>query len=230
MPKAGMTGKEKKTKKALLKVQREIAHGKHAPTLSLQDLMNDFKRAGQGAEEFYAPIKEEALHQFGTETIPGVYGQFGSEMGSRSSALTQALSAARENLSRSLASDFAGFKTNLAQNLVGQRESNKMNYLNTLAGLSTSPLAYQPSYLSKGASDNRWKGALGGAIQGGIQGGMAGGPWGAAAGAVLGGTGGYFSSGVSDYGPSAQASGDYVRQLLNKPQTTTSPMGGFNQL
>ena len=155
---SSMKGYQKKTSRAGARVQRDILKGKHAPTLSLKELQRDFQRATKGAEELYAPIKANALQEFGQSTLPGVLSEFGDAGLGRSSALNQALAAARTNLSRQLASDFAGFQTNLAQNMIGQREQNKTNYLSQLANLSTQR-AFQNPYMSKNQQGSAGMGA-----------------------------------------------------------------------
>jgi hypothetical protein len=183
--------------KETLSELRDILSGKHLPTTSLGDLMKDFQRAGKGAEEIFAPIKEQALEEFGTQTVPGIYGHFGLEMGARSSALNQALSAARSNLSRQLASDFSSLQSNLAQNLLNQRESNRLNALQSrlqTAGLGLGQpvnllqtgLASQNPYLQKQGGPSSAATLLGAGIQaaGTIGGAYLGGPAGAAAGSA----------------------------------------------
>lgn len=105
-----------------------ISKGKNLPSYqkqTLEDLLNDFKRAGKGAEKIFAPIKEAAVANFDQYTAPEVVNQYGRESGSGSSALNQAMAAARGNLQRSLAADFAGLQSNLASNLLGQREQSR---------------------------------------------------------------------------------------------------------
>jgi len=177
MPKSAKTGTEKKATKAAyhsakarekialpgykkgIKELEGILRGKHAPTTSLDELMERFQRAGQGAADIFAPIKEQALHEFQTNTLPQVAQQFGASDVGGSSALRQALAASRENLQRSLAADFAGLQTNLASSFLNQSEGNKISALNArlssasgLTGQGVNPvlanIAGQPSYLS----------------------------------------------------------------------------------
>lgn len=92
---------------------------------TLNQLVKDFERAGKGAEQIFAPIREQALHQFQTSVLPSVKQAAGASEVKSSSALRQALGASGENLQRSLASDFASLQATLAQNLLGQRESSR---------------------------------------------------------------------------------------------------------
>jgi hypothetical protein len=142
MPRAALTGTQKKAQKygakhlvkrekQAYRLSKELAKGKHGPTIKLSKLMHDFERAGKGAEKIFAPIKEQALQEFGQTTLPGVLSEFGDAGLGRSSALNQALAAARTNLSSQLASQFAGLQSNLASNFLQQRESNKLNQLNS---------------------------------------------------------------------------------------------------
>jgi hypothetical protein len=107
---------------------RQIAKGKGIPKyehLTLHGQEKDLKRAGKGAEAFYAPIKEQAIKNFDQYTMPEVSDRYGRESGGGSSALNQAMAAARGNLQSQLASDFAGYKTNMAQNMLNQREQSR---------------------------------------------------------------------------------------------------------
>lgn len=112
---------------------RQIGKGKGLPKYekaeyekqTLHGLMKDFERAGRGAEKIFEPIKQEALANFDQYTTPEIANQYGRESGGGSSALNQAMAAARGNLQRSLASDFAGLQANLAQNFLGQREQSR---------------------------------------------------------------------------------------------------------
>lgn len=227
MPRKALTGTEHKTKKAYLKGGRDVAKGKHAPTLSLQQLQEDFNRARMGAKEQFEPIKQNALSEFQQYTQPGVAAQYGGGGEQKSSSLNQALAAARSNLSRQLASDFAGFENQQAQYLLGTREQNKTNYMNTLAGLSQSQLANAPQYLPSGQGPSKGKAAFGGAISGALQGAAVGGPWGALAGAAIGGVGGYAGAGSNtNYGPAAQASGGWLQNKFGSTPPPTTTVGG----
>lgn len=110
----GLPGYEK-TKYDKAKYEKQTLHG----------LVKDFARAGKGAEKIFEPIKQEALANFEQQTTPEIANQYGRESGSGSSALNQAMAAAKVNLQRGLASDFAGLQANLAGNLLGQREQSR---------------------------------------------------------------------------------------------------------
>ncbi len=222
MPKDALTGTEKKAKKRDInftrdqqklyskeqkhdlpykhssqKSLRDIAKGKHGPTTSLSELQDKLKRASKGAEKFYEPVQKQALQDFDRYTLPEVTNKFGRESGSGSSALNQAMAAARVDLQGRLASDFAGYKSQYAQNLVSQSEQGKLQSLNARlsanGGLMNVPiqpqmsgLANQPSYLQKNREPNLFNKIMAGGstIAGGVAGGMAtaGNPAGIAAG------------------------------------------------
>lgn len=203
MPRSRLTGTQKKAQKYGAKhlvkrekqayqLSKELAEGKHGPTIELSKLLQDFQRAGKGAEKIFAPIKEQALSEFNQVTAPEIFGQFGRQAGAGSSALNQALAAARGNLSRQLASDFAGLQANLAGNLLQQRESNKLSQLNSYlqqSGLSggLQQGAFSDPYLQRQGgkppsllstllgSGLQAAGTIGGAILGGPPGTIAGG-------------------------------------------------------
>lgn len=159
---SALTGSQKKTQKKGLRVQRDILGGKYGG-LSISDLLKQFQQAGKGAEELYAPIKANALEEFGQSTLPGVLSQFGDAGLGRSSALNQALAAARTNLSRQLASDFAGFQTNLASGILNQKYGN----VGQLGQLSTQG-AFQNPYQQKQQSQGSGAGnAISGLLEGG---------------------------------------------------------------
>lgn len=94
---------------------------------NLKDIVKDYERAGRGAEKIFAPIQQEALHNFQTGILPSIQAAHGAQAGDvkTSSALRQALSAAGSNLQRSLSSDFAGLQANLAGNLFNARENQR---------------------------------------------------------------------------------------------------------
>lgn len=114
-------------KKSALKSLEKIQSGKDVPKYearSLSQLQKDFSKAGRGAEKIYAPIREQALQDFQQNVAPEITGNYGQGTAG-SSALFQAQNAAKANLQRSLASDFASLQTNLASNLLGQREQQR---------------------------------------------------------------------------------------------------------
>ncbi len=183
MPKAALTGTQKKGQKFAVKaakereklalpVYKDLLKGKHMPTRDLKTLVKDFERAGRGAEKIFAPIQEQALSQFGQYTEPQLATQFsGGTAGS--SAMNQALAAARGNLQQGLASDFASLQANLAQNLLSQRESGKTNQLSALTSLSSGMnpslqnAAFMNPYQQKASKQGPdIGGAIGGVAQG----------------------------------------------------------------
>ena len=204
MPKSALTGTEKKAKKLAFKTAKEqqaltspifkkILKGHYRPEISIGKMLKDFQKGTQGAEKIFAPIKEQALQDFNQYTQPEVVGQFGQGT-SGSSAMNQALAAAKTNLSRQLASDFAGLQANLGQNFLNTKNQNKTNYLQQLlsATAGANPVlqgvSQQPSYLpssSKPSGINRFLGAAAPIAGAGI-GALLAGPGGRLAGAQLG--------------------------------------------
>lgn len=229
MPKKALTGKQYKTQKQQYKTQRSLLRGEHAPTTDLQQLMNQYNLAGQGAEKEFAPIRENALSQYNRYTQPEVAASFGGGGEQRSSSLNQALAAARTNLEAQLAEQFTGFKNQYASNLLGLSEQNKTNQMNTLAGLSRGGLADAPTYLPSSKGPNRTQGAIGGAIQGGLQGLAIGGPWGGLAGLGVGGVAGYAGA-QGDYSQLAKAGGNYLQNKFSPVSNSTTSLGGVNNL
>lgn len=158
---------------------REIGKGKHGLTGSLGELQDKLNRAGKDAEKFYAPIQKNAIKQFEQLYPQEIRNQFGAAagQGSGSSSMNQALSAARVDLQDRLASNFAGFKTNLAQSMLSQSENNKLANLNarmqahqSTMGGPVSPIGggIQPSYNQPQQSQpSGASSALGGLAQGG---------------------------------------------------------------
>jgi hypothetical protein len=152
MPKSKFTGTQKKAQKRDIKFTQklqdlylkdvtrqrpftrearrdlqDIQKGKGLPKyqhMSLKDIMHDFERAGKGAEKIFEPIKQEALKGFEQYTQPQLVGEFGQGTAG-SSAMNQALAAARGNLARQLAADFSSIQSNLANNFLGQREQQR---------------------------------------------------------------------------------------------------------
>lgn len=180
--------KEKKAypfyKQGLKELEAEL-QGKHGIPSELGDIMHRYERATKGAEKFYAPIKEQALQEFSQVTSPEIFGKFGREQGAGSSALNQALAAARTNLSRQLASDFAGFQTQYAGNLLNTSQQGKLANLQQRSNIANAaigqPSAYTPP-LEMAPSGWQKYGSLGTGVLGGVLGGLAAGPGGAVAG------------------------------------------------
>lgn len=169
-------------KRGLKELEAEL-RGKHALPSDLGDIMERFQRAGKGAEEFFAPIKENALAEFEQYGIPQITNRFRDTGGS--SAMNQALAAARTNLSRQLASDFAGFQTNLASSLLNQSQqaklANQQHYGNLANAAIGQPSAYLPPTQLAPTGLQKWGPLLSGVI-GGIGGGLTAGPGGAVTG------------------------------------------------
>ena len=172
--------KESKAMKPYKKGAREelekISKGKHGVTASLGDLQRKLERAGKDADKFYQPIKDQAMQDFKRVTEPGIVNAFGRESGSESSALNQAMAAAQVDLQGRMAADFAGYKTNYAQNLVNQSQQGKLTNLNArlqsnqgLMGNPVSPIGggIQSSYAqSQPSQPSGAASAAGGLAQG----------------------------------------------------------------
>lgn len=147
-------------KKGAQKELQGIAKGKHGVTSSVKELNKKLAQSRDYADEFYKPYQEkataEALKDFERTTQPQIVNNFGRE--GNSSALSQALSAARVDLHDRLATNFEGLRTNLAQNTLNQSEQGKLTNLNArlqansgLMGQPTTPIAggLQNSYNQK---------------------------------------------------------------------------------
>lgn len=210
-------------KKTSTKQLENIAKGKTGLTTSLSDLMSDFRKTQSLGEKYFEPMKRQALSEFDQFTRPDVVGKF-AEGSSGSSALNQALAAARVNLSSQLASNLAGMNLGLGQGLMAQREQNKLaglqaqlqaagtgygTHLNpSLAGLgvgtsygvgpSSTGLASTNPYLSKSGGASTGSTLLGAGIGalGTIGGGMMSGPIGSAIGGMFAPKIGSYSSGA----------------------------------
>lgn len=213
MPRDALTGTQKKAVKATIKSAKardkvalpaykkgigklnDILAGKHMPTADLHTIMKDLKRAGGMAKEYFEPHKQAAIADFQQQTLPQIFGKFGSESGAGSSALNLALSSGAQDLNRNLAADYSNMELGLAQSLLSQRESGKLNKLNAYlsaiggaTGQGINPvmqnLAGQPTYLPSRNGPTSTQRLLGQSIEaaGTIGGAIYGGPPGAAAG------------------------------------------------
>jgi hypothetical protein len=193
---SALTGKQKKTMKAANKSLRNTFN--EVPK-NIQGLEQQYQQAGTSAKNIFEPIKQNALAEFSQYGVPNIVNDFGRNSGPRSSALNQALAAARTNLSRQLSADLFGIQSGLVN-------QNNQNQLQT--GALAQGAALQNPYRQQNGPGgaNKLQSALGGAIQGGIQGAAVGGPWGALAGAGIGATGGYFGA-QGDYSNASQAGG-----------------------
>lgn len=124
---------DRSSRNAARKDIRDVGKGKGLPKYdkvkyekqSLHGLQKDFKRAMKGADKIFEPTRQEALANFDQYTTPEVANSYGRESGGGSSALNQAMAAARGNLQRGLAADFAGVQANLANNFLNQREQSR---------------------------------------------------------------------------------------------------------
>lgn len=91
---------------------------------TLSQLQKDYARAGEGLEPLFAQRQKAALSNFYSNVAPGINTELGS--GSKSSsALNQAIAAARGNLAQNLSSDFESMRNQVAGNLLGQREQQR---------------------------------------------------------------------------------------------------------
>lgn len=137
-----------------------ISKGKHGVTSSVGELNKKLSRSREYAEQYYAPLQEkttqQALKDFERTTQPQIVNNFGRESGAGSSALQQAMAAAKVDLHDRLATNFEGLRTNLAQNMLSQSEQGKLMNLNArlqsnqgLMGNPVSPIGggIQNSYL-----------------------------------------------------------------------------------
>lgn len=66
------------------------------------DYYKEGKQGYKMAQKVLEPIQQESIRRYQQETIPETYGRFGREQGAGSSALNQALAAARTNLESQL--------------------------------------------------------------------------------------------------------------------------------
>lgn len=193
MAKSALTGTEKKAKKSAFKIAKArdkialrsyekgikglegIAAGEGALPTSLQELT-----------ERMAPQRNESLRQFDQLAAPQYRGQFGAGMGqgSRSSAMTQALAAARGNLESQLQADLANMQQ---QNQLANLNA-RMQAYGAMSGQQMNPLTanmgLQPSYLPKSNDPSLFRKIMAGGTTaaGTIAGAMTGGPVGATAG------------------------------------------------
>lgn len=154
MPRALQTGSQKKTARLGLKGARErekvalplykqsaqqlkeIAGGKHGIPSDLGEIIKRYERAGRGAEKIFAPIREQAVADFEQYQQPEQVAALGQGTAG-SSAMNQAMAAAKGNLQRQLAADFAGLQSNLASNLLSNSQNAKLQNLQARLGASS---------------------------------------------------------------------------------------------
>ena len=120
-----LTGREARSEdKAKNKFNKQVATGKKGATTDVNKLAKQYAQSGKGTEQFFAPIKEQAMRDFNQQTVPDLLTQYGG--GTRSSsALNQALGAAAGNLHQDLASNFANMKQQMAGNIFNQSQNNQ---------------------------------------------------------------------------------------------------------
>ena len=236
MPRSAKTGTEKKATKAAFKSARKrekvgleayrkgiaglegFAQGRGLLPETLQDISRQM-----------APQRNESLRQFDQLYAPDVRGQFGAGMGqgSRSSAMTQALAAARGNLESQIQ---AGLSAQMQQNQLANLNA-RMQAYGGLSGQQMNPLnaniAQQANYMPSSGQPSATKQAIGHGIN-------------LAANAA----GTYFSGGNPMVGQAAQQGASmfthkltggqqtpsFNMDFLNKPATTGTSIGGMNQM
>jgi len=115
--------------KAKEKYNKQVATGKKGLTTDISKLSKQYAEAGKGAEQFFSPIKEQAMRDFNQQTVPDLLTQYGG--GTRSSsALNQALGAAAGNLHQDLAANFANMKQQQAQGIFNTSQNSQAANLN----------------------------------------------------------------------------------------------------
>lgn len=174
--------------KSGIKQAQELTSGKHGPTTEGGKLMHDYERFYNQAGDFLRPqFDREATQAYQEQNMyqsPELRNQYGaaSGQGSKSSALNQALAAARTNLSRQLENDFSQRQMGLASGILQQREQNKQFDFSGRSNLAqmalNQPSAYQPPSGQQATGSQIW-GPWATGIIGGIGGGMTAGPGGA---------------------------------------------------
>ncbi len=166
--KSNMTGTGKKLLKQQQQETKKILRGEYAPTTDLKQMLADYKTAGKGAKKIFEPIQADAIRQFEQTTAPEVRGAYGAAagQGSRSSALNQALAAARGNLQSELTANFSGLQNQLAQNITNQRYQNQTTGLQ--GRLQANGQQFQSPYQQQAQKQgNDWGSAVGGLAEGG---------------------------------------------------------------
>lgn len=186
--------KEKKAYPVYKEGLKEISgllKGKHGPTTEGGKLQKDYERFYGQASEFLKPqfdkeatqaYQEQAMYQ--SPELKNQYGAAGGQ-GAKSSALNQALAAARTNLSRQLENDFSQRAMQQAGNILQLREQNKKfdsGQRTNLASMAIGqPSAYNPPTEMAPTSWQKW-GPLASGVVGGVVGGATAGPGGAVTG------------------------------------------------
>ena len=135
--------------KAKEKFNKQVATGEKGLTTDVNKLAKQYAQAGKGTEQFFAPIKEQAMRDFNQTTVPSLITQYGQ--GSKSSsALNQALGAAAGNLHQDLASNFANMKQQMAGNIFNQSQNSQAANLKNRLNLNQGANA-QGNFWSKAA-------------------------------------------------------------------------------
>lgn len=161
------------------KQQRHIIEGKDAIPTDIRELNKQLQQAGEGSEQFYQPIQNQAVRNFNQQTVPNLLTQYGQ--GSKSSsALNQALGSAASQLHENLAANFANMKQQQAMGVFNASNANRAQNIANQSNASQvalgSPSAYQPYMGGPSNQSQFWNKAL--PIAGGVAGGIAGGPGG----------------------------------------------------
>jgi hypothetical protein len=119
--------------KAKEKFNKQVATGEKGLTTDVNKLAKQYAQSGKGTEQFFSPIREQAMRDFNQTTVPNLLTQYGQ--GSKSSsALNQALGAAAGNLHQDLASNFANMKQQMAGGIFNQSQNSQAaNLQNRLA-------------------------------------------------------------------------------------------------
>jgi hypothetical protein len=106
------------------KFNKQVATGEKGLTTDVSKLSKQYAESGKGVEQFFSPIKEQAMRDFNQQTVPDLLTQYGQ--GSKSSsALNQALGAAAGNLHQDLASNFANMKQQMAGNIFNTSQNSQ---------------------------------------------------------------------------------------------------------
>jgi hypothetical protein len=135
--------------KAKEKFNKQVATGKKGLPTDINKLSKQYAEAGKGTDQFFAPIKEQAMRDFNQTTVPNLLTQYGQ--GSKSSsALNQALGAAASSLHQDLASNFANMKQQMASGLFNQSQNNQLANLQNRLQLNQGANA-QGNFWSKAA-------------------------------------------------------------------------------
>lgn len=155
------------------KQQRHVIEGKDRVETDIKKLSQQYAQAGEGTEQFFQPIQQQAIRNFNQTTVPQLLTQYGQ--GSKSSsALNQALGAAAGHLHENIAANFAQMKQNQAGNIFAQSQAaqaQNIAYQSSAAqGALNQPSAYQPYMGGPSQTSgfwNKWAPIIGG-IGGGV--------------------------------------------------------------